>query len=147
MRLCSMNMNFMEVNHFLIWALCVFVSAFPDKILFVSMGMWVITGNSPKWVIWPNIVKFRVYLHYRYYSNLFREMRKKSEFWQRCCRNSTKVWERKRKSGREKILNFGNVITEIPATQMCALCSKCEVLKKETANPTERHHHLPWIEK
>ena len=29
----------------------------------------------------------------------------------------TKVWERERekKSGREKILNFGNLITEIPA--------------------------------
>ena len=40
----------------------------------------------------------------------------------------TKVWERKRKIGREKILNFGNPITEIPAVQMC-WPSGCEVLK------------------
>ena len=40
----------------------------------------------------------------------------------------TKVWERKRKSGREKILNFGNVITEIPAAQTC-WPSRCEVLE------------------
>ena len=69
------------------------------------------------WVIWLNIVKFRFYLRYRHCSNLFREMRKVSEFQQRYCRNSTKVWERKRKSGREKILNFDNMITEIPAAQ------------------------------
>ena len=33
----------------------------------------------------------------------------------------TKVWERERekKSGREKILNFGNLITEIPTAQTC----------------------------
>ena len=68
-------------------------------------------------VFWPNIVKFGVYLRYRHCSKLFRELRKESEFRKRCCRNSTKVWERKRKSGREKILNFGNHITEIPATQ------------------------------
>ena len=40
----------------------------------------------------------------------------------------TKVWERKRKSGREKILNFGNEITEIPAAQTC-WPSGCEVLE------------------
>ena len=70
-------------------------------------------------VFWPNIVKFGVYLRYRYCFKLFRELRKESEFKQWCCRNSTKVWERKRKSGREKILNFGNHITEILAAQTC----------------------------
>ena len=35
------------------------------------------------WVIWLNIVKFGFYLHYRHCSNLFREMRKESEFRQR----------------------------------------------------------------
>ena len=35
------------------------------------------------------------------------------------CWNSTKVWEKKRKSGREKILNFGNHIIEIPVAQTC----------------------------
>ena len=54
---------------------------------------------------------------YRYCYNLFREMRKESEFWRQCCRNSTKVWKRKRKSTGEKILNFGNVIIEIPAVR------------------------------
>ena len=39
-----------------------------------------------------------------------------------------KVWERKRKSEREKILNFSNVITEIPAAQTC-WPSRCEVLE------------------
>ena len=65
-------------------------------------------------VFWLNIAKFRVYVCYRHCSKLFRELRKDSEFWQQYYWNSTKVWERKRKSGREKILNFGNHITEIP---------------------------------
>ena len=78
-------------------------------------------------------------MRYRYYSNLFREMRKESEFRQRCCQNSTKVWERKRKSWREKIWNFGNGVTEIPTAQItwpsvCAVCSKCEVLTKKKGN-------------
>ena len=66
-------------------------------------------------VFWLNIAKSGVYLRYRHCYKLFRELRKESEFQQRCCRNSTKVWERKRKNGREKILNFSNHITEIPA--------------------------------
>ena len=70
-------------------------------------------------VFWLNIAKSGVYLRYRHCFKLFRELRKESEFWQRCCRNSTKIWERKRKSGGEKILNFGNHITEIPAAQTC----------------------------
>ena len=57
-------------------------------------------------------------MHYSHCSKLFKNLRKESEFWQRCCRNSTKLWERKRKNGREKILNFGNGITEIPAAQI-----------------------------
>ena len=75
-------------------------------------------------VIWLNIVIFRFYLGYRHCSNLFREMRKESEFRQWCYRNLTKVWERKRKSGREKILNFDNMITEIPVAQTSCPCSK-----------------------
>ena len=35
------------------------------------------------------------------------------------CWNSTKVWEKKRKSGKEKILNFGNHIIEISTAQTC----------------------------
>ena len=41
------------------------------------------------------------------------------------CRNSTKVWEINRKSGREKILNFGNHIIEIPANRVGVKCYKC----------------------
>ena len=39
-----------------------------------------------------------------------------------------KVGKRKRKSGREKFLIFGNTITEIPSAYTCCLrgCSKCE---------------------
>ena len=80
---------------------------------------------SLSWVLWLNIAKFRVYLRYRHCSKLFRKLRKESEFRQRCCRNSTKVWKRKRKSGREKILNFDNHITEIPVVQTCWLKINC----------------------
>ena len=69
------------------------------------------------WVFLLNIAKFGIYLHYSHCLKLFRELRKESEFRQRCCQNSTKVWKRKRKSRREKILNYGNGITEIPAAQ------------------------------
>ena len=70
-------------------------------------------------VFWLNMVKFEVNLRYRYCSNLFREMRKDSEFRQHRCQNSTKVGERKRKSGREKFLIFGNTITEISSAHTC----------------------------
>ena len=83
-------------------------------------------------VFWLNIAKFEVNLCYRYCSNLFRNLGKKSEFRQYHCRNSTKVGERKRKSGREKILIFGNNITEIPSAHTCCSsgCSKCECTRK-----------------
>ena len=71
------------------------------------------------WVFLLNIAKFGIYLHYSHCLKLFRELRKESEFRQRCCQNSTKVWKRKRKSKREKILNFGNGITKIPVAQTC----------------------------
>ena len=61
-------------------------------------------------------------------------MRKESEFRQYHCRNSTKVGERKRKSGREKFLIFGNTITKIPfANTFCPSgCSKCECAQRKT---------------
>ena len=74
---------------------------------------------------WLNIAKSGVYLRYRHCSKLFRELRKEIEFRQRYCWKSTKVWERKRKSGREKILNFGNHITEKLAAQTCWLKTNC----------------------
>ena len=36
-----------------------------------------------------------------------------------------KVWERRRKRGREKMLNFGNVNTEIPLPNSCWPSVKC----------------------
>ena len=79
-------------------------------------------------VFWLNIAKFEINLCYKYCSNLFRNLRKKSEFRQYHCCNSTKVGERKRKSGREKFFIFGNTITEIPSAHTCCPsgCSKCE---------------------
>ena len=79
-------------------------------------------------VFWLNIAKFEVNLCYRYCFNLFRNLRKESEFRQYHCRNSTKIGERKRKSGRGKFLIFGNTITEIPSTHTCCPSgfSKCE---------------------
>ena len=85
------------------------------------------------WVFWLNIVKFEINLCYRYCSNLFRNLRKESEFRQYHCRNLTKVRERKRKSGREKFLIFGNTITEIPSAHTCcpSECSKCECAQEK----------------
>ena len=45
-------------------------------------------------------------MRYRYCLNLIGELRKEKEFRQQCCRNSTKVGERKRKSWREKEEEF-----------------------------------------
>ena len=64
-------------------------------------------------------------MRYRHCSKLFRKLRKDSKFQYQCCRNSTKVCERKRKSGREKILNFDNHITEILVAQTCLPKTNC----------------------
>ena len=83
------------------------------KLVECNKNSTLIKHRGYKRVFWLIIAKSRIYLHYSHCSKLFRELRKESEFRQRCCPNSTKVWERKR----EKILNFGNGITEIPADQ------------------------------
>ena len=79
-------------------------------------------------VFWLNIAKFKVNWCYRYCFKLFNELRKEKELRQYYRRNSTKVGERKRKSGREKFLIFGNTIIEIPSAHTCCSCgcSKCE---------------------
>ena len=81
------------------------------KLVECNKNSTLIKHRGYKRVFWLIIAKSRIYLHYSHCLKLFRELRKESEFRQRCCRNSTKVWERKR----EKILNFGNGIIEIPA--------------------------------
>ena len=87
--------------------------------MFFFFGKKKIKRDFYSRVFWQNIAKFKIYLHYNYCSKLFRELRKKNKFRQRCCRNLTKVGERKRKSEREKILNFNNGITEILVVQTC----------------------------
>ena len=88
-------------------------------------------------VFWLNIAKSEIYLRYRYCSNLFSEMRKESESQQHRCWNSTKVWKRKRKTGREKILNFGNGVTEILAAQIpysSVFCARSVNAQKKKTN-------------
>ena len=57
-------------------------------------------------VFWLNIAIFNLNQHYRYYLNLIGKLRREKEFRQQCCRNSTKIGERKRKRGREKAEEF-----------------------------------------
>ena len=71
-------------------------------------------------------------MHYRHCSNLFKEIRKESEFEQQ-----QQKYEREREKVERENLNFGNVITEILAAQLaclsvCDVCSKWDVLKKKT---------------
>ena len=51
-------------------------------------------GTVIEGVFWLNIVENRVYLWYEYCSKLFGKLRKEREFWQHCCRNSNKKYER-----------------------------------------------------
>ena len=83
------------------------------------------------WVMWLNIAKFTVYLRYRYCSNLFRGMRRESEFWQHHCRNSTKVWEREKEKKWERENAWISVMW-LPKFLLLnqAVCSKWDVLKK-----------------
>ena len=71
-------------------------------------------------VFWVNIVKSKFNLFYRYCLKLIGERRKEKEFRQHCCRNSTKIGERKRKRWREKEEEFRqhcyrNSSAQIPA--------------------------------
>ena len=82
-------------------------------------------------VFWLNIAKFEINWCYRYYFNLFSNLRKESELRQYHCRNSTKVGERKIKSRREKFFIFGNGIATIPSAYTCCPggCLKCECVQ------------------
>ena len=59
----------------------------------VAFKIFIIT-NCLFWSFWLNIVKLEVNLCYKYCSNLFRNLKKESEFRQYHCPNSTKVGER-----------------------------------------------------
>ena len=74
-------------------------------------------------------------MFYRYCLKLIGELRKKKEFRQQCCRNSTKIGERKRKRRREKEEEFRqhcyrNSSAQIPARLMS------RVLKKSNCSNT-----------
>ena len=86
----------------------------------------------PSWgVFWLNIAKFEVNWYYRYYFNLFSNLRKENELWQYHYRNSTKVRERKIRSRREKFFIFSNGMAAIPSAHTCCPsgCSKCECVQ------------------
>ena len=90
-------------------------------------------------VFWLNIGKYEIYLRYRYCLNLIGELRKEREFRQQCCRNSTKVGERKRNSWREKDFEFRqlcyrNSSTQIPCPSPMSCVPECGVLKKNKSN-------------
>ena len=86
-------------------------------------------------VFWVNIAKFELNLRYRYCLKLIGKLRKKKEFWQQCCRNSTKIGERNIKSWREKEEEFRqrcyrNYSAQIPA-RSCVLCARVWSGKKK----------------
>ena len=80
-------------------------------------------------VFWVNIAISKLNLLYRYCLKLIGELRKEKEFRQQCCRNSTKIRERKRKSWREKEEEFRqhcyrNSSAQIPARPMFCVLKK-----------------------
>ena len=83
-------------------------------------------------VFWVNIAKSKLNLLYRYCLKLIGELRKEKEFWQQCCRNSTKIRERKRKRWREKEEEFRQHCYQNSSAQIPARLVSC-VLKKAIA--------------
>ena len=88
-----------------------------------------------KGVFWVNIAISKLNLLYRYCLKLIGELRKEKEFRQQCCRNSTKIGERNRKSWREKEEEFRqrcyrNSSAQIPA-RSCVLCARVWSGKKK----------------
>ena len=80
-------------------------------------------------VFWVNIAKSKLNLLYRYCLKLIGELRKEKEFRQQCCRNSTKIGERKRKRCREKEEEFRqhgyqNSSAQIPPRPMSCVLKK-----------------------
>ena len=80
-------------------------------------------------VFWVNIAKSKLNLLYRYCLKLIGELRKEKEFRQQCCRNSTKIGERKRKRWREKEEEFRqhcyrNSSAQIPTRPMFCVLKK-----------------------
>ena len=85
----------------------------------------LINNHLPYRVFWVNIAKS----NYRYCLKLIGELRKEKEFRQQCCRNSTKIRERKRKRWRDKEEEFQqhcyrNSFAQIPAHPVSCVLKK-----------------------
>ena len=83
--------------------------------------------------------------------NLIDKLRKEKEFRQQCCRNSTKIGERNRKSWREKEEEFQqhcyrNSSTQIPA-RSCVLCARVWSAKKKKKSNLWQWHCRKWRKK
>ena len=93
-------------------------------------------------VFWVNIAKSEVNLRYRNYLKLFLGFwGEKLNFGIIIVEIQPKVWERRRKKWREKMLNFGNVDTEISLPnstawvwEVCVECPKWKEKKKWQTN-------------
>ena len=71
---------------------------------------------------------------YRYCLKLIGELRKEKEFWQQCCRNSTKIGERKRKRWREKEEEFRQHCYRNSSAQIHARPVSCVLKKSNCGN-------------
>ena len=71
---------------------------------------------------------------YRYCLKLIGELRKEKEFRQHCCRNSTKIGERKRKRWREKVEEFRQHCYRNSSTQIPARPVPCVLKKSNCGN-------------
>ena len=85
-------------------------------------------------VFWVNIAKSKLNLLYRYCLKLIGELRKEKEFRQRCCRNSKKIGERKRKRWREKEEEFRQHYYRNSSAQIPACPVSCVLKKSNCGN-------------
>ena len=79
-------------------------------------------------VFWLNIDKFEVNLRYRYCSNLFRDVRKESEFRQYRYRNSTKSRKDKKKKWEREIFDFRQ---QLHRNSFCPVGARSVSVRKE----------------
>ena len=75
--------------------------------------------------------------------NLIGKLRKEKEFRQQCCRNSTKIGERKRKRGREKAEEFRQHCYRNSSAQNAARSVKKKAIAA-TPLPKKEKKNLFW---
>ena len=73
-------------------------------------------------------------MFYRYCLKLIKKLRKEKEFRQQCCRNSTKIGERKRKMWREKEEEFRQHCYRNSSAQFLARPVSCVLKKSNCGN-------------